>query len=120
MNNLDICARLDPRPPEMWFCPICGCGWKKEQDAVEHYKSHIELEKLATASLYITVGRAAELIGVSPDTLRKWGGTLLKVWRTPGGHRRYKESDVVAFIRGSSFDPQRLIEGEVDRTTELY
>ena len=34
------------------------------------------------------VGRAAELLGVSPDTLRRWADAgRLTLTRTPGGHR---------------------------------
>lgn len=44
----------------------------------------------------LKIGEAAKRLQVSPDSLRKWEQ---KGWisphRTPGGHRRYVESDLV-------------------------
>lgn len=38
---------------------------------------------------------AARLRGVSPRSLRRWNTIgLLAAEKTPGGHRRYRESDV--------------------------
>jgi excisionase family DNA binding protein len=44
---------------------------------------------------------AADLMGVSVDTLRRWerAGRITAV-RTPTGHRRFKRSDVEALLRG--------------------
>jgi DNA-binding transcriptional MerR regulator len=37
-----------------------------------------------------TMGRAAEIVGVSQDFLRRLGeAKLIKPFRSPGGHRRY-------------------------------
>jgi DNA-binding transcriptional MerR regulator len=37
-----------------------------------------------------TMGRAAEIVGVSPDFLRRLGeAKLIEPFRSPGGHRRY-------------------------------
>jgi DNA-binding transcriptional MerR regulator len=37
-----------------------------------------------------TMGRAAEIVGVSPDFLRRLGeARLIEPFRSPGGHRRY-------------------------------
>jgi molybdopterin-binding protein len=41
------------------------------------------------------VGRAAELLGVSPDTLRRWADTgRLALTRTSGGHRLVDGADL--------------------------
>ncbi len=42
--------------------------------------------------MYVSIGKAAQLMGVSPSTLRRWdkAATLPATFRTPGNHRRYK------------------------------
>lgn len=38
---------------------------------------------------------AAGLLGVTAGTLARWGELgILTVWRTPGGHRRYRREEV--------------------------
>lgn len=46
------------------------------------------------------IGEAAALLGVSPETVRNWtnAGKLAAVV-TPGGHRRYRRSDVLAAFK---------------------
>lgn len=41
--------------------------------------------------MYVSIGQAAEIIGVSISTLRRWEaeGSLIADYRTKGGHRRY-------------------------------
>jgi excisionase family DNA binding protein len=51
------------------------------------------MEKLLTSH------QTAKLLNVWPNTLRRWEKEgRLKPLRTPGGHRRYKESQVLALI----------------------
>jgi len=51
------------------------------------------MEKLLTSH------QAAKLLNVWPHTLRRWDKAgKLKPLRTPGGHRRYKESQVMTLI----------------------
>lgn len=47
----------------------------------------------------LTTHQLAKLLNVWPETLRRWEreGKLIPL-RTPGGHRRYKESQVLALI----------------------
>lgn len=56
---------------------------------------------------------AAEALGISPDTLRRWErGGLIESNRTPGGQRRYDESDVLALLdreRRPAPRPQRRL-----------
>jgi excisionase family DNA binding protein len=49
----------------------------------------------------------AVLLRVSPKTVTRWAkkGDLPSV-RTPGGHRRYKESVIRALLKGTSPDPK--------------
>lgn len=42
---------------------------------------------------------AAPTLGVSPATLVAWSDAgEIPCWRTPGGHRRYRRSDIDTFI----------------------
>lgn len=48
----------------------------------------------------LTTAKAAALIGVDPKTLARWdkAGKLGQIARTPGGHRRYRESQLLALL----------------------
>ncbi len=51
-----------------------------------------------TAKLY-NVGQAADYLGVSAASLRKWSNEgLVAVYRTPGGQRRYSRDDLDRFM----------------------
>jgi excisionase family DNA binding protein len=42
-----------------------------------------------------SIGKAAQLLGVSVTTLRRWDRIgLLRPFRTPGGQRRYTQTDI--------------------------
>lgn len=47
----------------------------------------------------LTVSDAASILGASADAVRDWAdaGTL-PCWTTPGGHRRFRRSDVLALL----------------------
>jgi excisionase family DNA binding protein len=51
------------------------------------------------AGLMMSIGRAADLLGVSPATLRAWEreGKITSI-RTCGGHRRYRVADLEAVM----------------------
>jgi excisionase family DNA binding protein len=47
----------------------------------------------------LTIGEAAEFLGVSTASLRRWSDQgLVPVYRTPGGRRRYSPADLQRFI----------------------
>jgi len=48
---------------------------------------------------YLGIGAAAELLSVDPDTVRRWfdSGSLTG-YRTPGGQRRVRRSDIEALL----------------------
>ncbi len=48
----------------------------------------------------LTVGQAADYIGVSPSSIRKWSDRgLIQAYRTPGGDRRFSIDDLDELIR---------------------
>lgn len=51
----------------------------------------------------LTIGQACKLLGVSEATLRNWTDEgKIKAFVTPGGHRRYVESELRSFIAAQS------------------
>ncbi len=55
---------------------------------------------------FMNVSEAAEFLGVSPASLRKWSDQdLLPVYRTPGGQRRYSPADLEAFLASMRQEP---------------
>ncbi len=54
----------------------------------------------------LTIGQAAELLGVHPLTMRNWSekGTV-RCLRTPGGHRRYRLRDLRRVLAAPQDDP---------------
>lgn len=52
---------------------------------------------------FLTSHQVAKLLNVWPHTLRRWEKAgKLKPLRTPGGHRRYKESQMIAIVTSFS------------------
>lgn len=51
---------------------------------------------------WLTLGQAAKYLGVAQSTIRKWSDQKkLPAFYTPGGHRRYRRSDLDAFLERS-------------------
>ncbi|HKI21967.1 MAG TPA: response regulator [Gaiellaceae bacterium] len=52
---------------------------------------------------WLTLGQAAKYLGVAQSTIRKWSDQgRLPAFYTPGGHRRYRQRDLDAFVSGSA------------------
>jgi twitching motility two-component system response regulator PilH len=52
---------------------------------------------------WLTLGQAATYLGVAQSTVRKWSdGGRLPAFYTPGGHRRFRRTDLDSFLAGSS------------------
>jgi excisionase family DNA binding protein len=57
---------------------------------------------------WLTLGQAAEYLGVAQSTIRKWSDSgRLPAFYTPGGHRRFRRSDLDAFLSNSRGTPLR-------------
>jgi len=55
---------------------------------------------------WLTLGQAARYLGVAQSTIRKWSDQgRLPAFYTPGGHRRYRQRDLDAFVAGSAGGP---------------
>ena len=54
------------------------------------------------ANDWLSLSEASERLGVHPTTLRRWADAgELPCFRTPGGHRRFRAADLVAWLAGS-------------------
>jgi excisionase family DNA binding protein len=50
---------------------------------------------------WLTLGQAAAFLGAAQSTVRKWADAeRLPTFYTPGGHRRFRRSDLEAFLAG--------------------
>lgn len=69
----------------------------------------------------LTPGEVASLFRVDPKTVTRWAaaGRISSI-RTPGGHRRFRESEVRALLRGDEAGrpaaPQQRGAHEIDPT----
>jgi excisionase family DNA binding protein len=52
---------------------------------------------------WVSLRRACDILGVDESTLRRWAdGGRLRVYRTPGGHRRFALSDLEGMVAGDN------------------
>ena len=55
-----------------------------------------------TERRWLRLGPAAELLGVSANTLRRWSDAgRIACYRSAGGHRRFRRADIEALLRES-------------------
>jgi excisionase family DNA binding protein len=51
---------------------------------------------------WLTLGQAARFLGVAQSTIRKWSDQgRVPAFYTPGGHRRYRRTDLESFVNRS-------------------
>lgn len=56
-----------------------------------------------SSSRWVSLRRACDILGVDESTLRRWADTgRLRVYRTPGGHRRFSLPDLESMVAGES------------------
>jgi excisionase family DNA binding protein len=72
-----------------------------------------------TTTVYLSLGKAARTLGVSPATVRRWTASgFLPCVRTAGGHRRIESDDVAELARAigdsSHLEARRAREREVE------
>jgi len=82
-----------------------------------------EILRQEEPSEWLTLGQASHLLGVHPATLRQWADEgAIRVFRTPGGHRRFSTSDLRDFISLGSPKNARgaqiLIQAALGRTRQ--
>lgn len=59
-----------------------------------------------TEPSWLTVSRACQMLGVDASTLRLWTDAgRIRVFRTPGGHRRYRREDLTVFLHSQQQKP---------------
>jgi excisionase family DNA binding protein len=69
---------------------------------------------------WLSLQEASRMLGVHPSTLRQWADSgKVPTVRTPGGHRRFAESDVRALLEPEPLQPsgvQLLVQSALGRT----
>lgn len=62
---------------------------------------YVPKKRALDSKLALRCGEAAELLGIHPNTLRKWANRgILKCFRiTPRGDRRFRKQEVEAFLK---------------------
>ena len=62
-------------------------------------------------SRWVSLARACEILGVNESTVRRWADAgEIQMFRTPGGHRRFDEADLVGLVERGAQRPNREIE----------
>lgn len=62
---------------------------------------------------WLSLGGAADLLGVHPSTVRLWSDKgLLPVHKTQGGHRRYKRGEILLWAESNSRSREEALEPE--------
>ncbi|MDQ2941270.1 MAG: helix-turn-helix domain-containing protein [Chloroflexota bacterium] len=73
---------------------------------------------------WLPLGAASRLVGVGPDTLRRWADTgKVQSYQTPGGHRRFHRSSLEAMInapRRHRYGVERLTDSTGTMIGELH
>src|SRR3954468_10738146 len=74
---------------------------------------------------WMTLGQAAKYLGVAQSTIRKWSDLgRVPAFYTPGGHRRYRRTDLDAFLQRSgpgkpARGPMVLVVDDDDQVREV-
>jgi len=81
------------------------------------------LAQARPAPEWLALGPASRLVGVDPDTLRRWADTgRVRAFTTPGGHRRFARADL-ARVRDAGRAGRRSLAtlgATAERVTQAY
>ena len=72
---------------------------------------------------WLSLGPASRLVGVDPDTLRRWADTgLVEAYVTPGGHRRFDQATIETLVasRKSGHRPLASLGAGSERMAHAY
>src|SRR5512134_692739 len=59
---------------------------------------------------WLPIGEASRLLGVHIDTVREWADAgMLPSYRTPGGHRRFSQSELRHFLAQQRKPPSKQL-----------
>lgn len=65
--------------------------------------------KPAAEGRWLTIEEASRLLGIGQSTLRRWSDAgKVPVYRTAGGHRRFREADLLGLLRGDTRPRRRM------------
>ncbi len=71
--------------------------------------SDVEPPKPAAEGRWLSIEEASRLLGVGQSTLRRWSDAgKIPVYRTAGGHRRFREADLLGVLRGDTRPRRRM------------
>ncbi len=63
----------------------------------------LETHLRSNSTRWVSLRRACDILGVDESTLRRWADTgRLRVYRTPGGHRRFSLTDLESMVAGEN------------------
>ena len=77
----------------------------------------------ATPADWLALGRAASMLGVDPDTLRRWADAgRVRSFTTPGGHRRFARPDLerVLAVRRAGRRSLAALGGTTEKFAKAY
>ncbi len=70
---------------------------------------------------WVSIGRACQLLGVNPATLRQWTSDgRLRSYRTPGGHRRFSLAELNALSQRQEAPSQALTDSLIAQLRSRY
>jgi len=83
----------------------------------------VSVAALKPLSGWLSLGPASRLVGVDPDTLRRWADSgRVRAFTTPGGHRRFLRADLVRLesARVAAHRPLATLGATTERVTRAY
>lgn len=72
---------------------------------------------------WVSLGPASRMVGVDPDTLRRWADSgRVRAFATPGGHRRFSRADLDRLVAGRrpKARPLAALGATSDRLARVY